>query len=537
MLRLRPDTWPKLVGLARFSLGARRLLTHTITSPEAQAIIRDGVVRRHQHFLATLNRAVYANRSSPYRRLLLSAGCEQGDIARLVETEGLETALGIIAGKGVFVTYDEFKGRRPAVRGSQTFHFAPDDFNDPSLASHISASTSGTRGQPVSVPIDADHIAELTPSWSIFLEEHKCFDGPLMFWTPGHPGVAARYLSCAQAGLKYADWFISEDAKSIASRTYAEYVHRFARWAGGFPAPVRTSFAEPEWVLTSVLARLREHGNASMNTAPSAAVKLSLAAQEHGASLAGLTFLLGSEPLTPARRRTIEACGARAAALYGSSEAPWIGGQCQNPVHPDDVHVLRDGYAIVRVQPSMTAAGVHDEALLLTSLRKALPKVLLNTDIGDRGVIDDHSPCDCLYAQLGCGLRLHTIRSADKITEFGVTFAVGDVFRVLEEALPSRFGGIAGDYQLVEMRRANGLPHYAMMVNPRLTGIDDDTVLAAFFSEIGRLEDHYRFMAAAWAREKVISVRRAAPLIAASGKVLPFLRTADGSLTGDSSNG
>src|SRR5262249_16104425 len=269
---------------------------------------------------------------------------------------------------------------------------------------HFSASTSGTRGAPVSVPIDADHIAELAPSWSIFLEEQGCLEAPLIFWTPGHAGVAARYLACAQVGLKYANWFISEDVGSIASRTYAEYVHRFARWAGGFPAPERASFGEPGRVLDVVQRRLAESGRVALNTAPSAAVKLSLAAQQRAVSLAGLTFLLGSEPLTPARRQTIEASGARTAALYGSSEAPWIGGQCRHRAHSDDVHVLLDGYAIVPA-----AANSDDRTLLLTSLRRALPKVLLNTDIGDRAEID-RSPCDCLYSRLGCGLRLHTIR-------------------------------------------------------------------------------------------------------------------------------
>jgi hypothetical protein len=520
MPRLRPDVWPRLVGLARFSMRARRLLRHTITASEAQAMIRDGVARRASRFLATLDRAIYANASSPYRKLLVSAGCERGDVVRLVDTEGLEAALSALAGQGVFVSYDEFKCRRPVVRGSQTFHFRPDDFNDPLLSDHISASTSGTRGAPVSVPIDADHIAELAPSWSIFLEEHDCLTTPLMFWTPGHPGVAARYLSCAHLGLKYVNWFISEGVESMAGRAYAAYVHRVARWAGGFPPPEQASFAEPRRVLETVRVRLVENGRAALNTAPSAAVKLSLAAQQDGVSLTGLTFLLGSEPLTPARRHTIEASGARVAALYGSSEAPWIGGQCRHPAHPDAVHVLLDGYAIV------SPAVGSNRALLLTSLRRVLPKVLLNTDIGDRADVD-RSACDCLYGRLGCELRLHSIRSADKITEFGVTFAVNDVFRVLEEGLPSRCGGVAGDYQLVEMRKANGLPHYAMMVNPQLSGIDDERVLAAFFAEIGRLEDHYRFMAAAWAREKVVTVRRAPPMIAASGKVLPFLRTSE----------
>jgi phenylacetate-coenzyme A ligase PaaK-like adenylate-forming protein len=260
-----------------------------------------------------------------------------------------------------------------------------------------------------------------------------------------------------------------------------------------------------------------------LNTAPSAAVKLSLAAQRAGTSLAGLTFLLGSEPLTPARRQTIEASGARAAALYGSSEAPWIGGQCRHATFPDDVHVLLDGYAVVPGDATSTPAGAADRTLLLTSLRRALPKVLLNADIGDRAVID-RADCECLYGRLGCHVRLRQIRSADKITEFGVTFAVSDVFRVLEEIFPARFGGVAGDYQLVETRAADGLPEYAMVVNPRLDGIDGDAVVAAFFSEMGKVEDHYRFMAAAWAREKVVRVRRMQPLIGPSGKVLPFYR-------------
>ena len=103
-------------------------------------------------------------------------------------------------------------------------------------------------------------------------------------------------------------------------------------------------------------------------------------------------------------------------------------------------------------------------------LRGVLPKVLLNVDIGDRAVID-RRPCDCAYGRLGCDVRLHTIRSSDKITEFGVTFAVQDVFHVLEDALPRRFGGAAGDYQLVEDQDADGLPRYTIMVDPRLSGI------------------------------------------------------------------
>src|SRR5215470_17807209 len=133
----RPDVWPRLIGLARFSRRARRLLQHRITAREAQTVIREGLARRSERFLAKLDAAVYANASSPYRKLLASAGCERGDVAGLVEAEGLEGALSALAARGVFLRYDEFKCQRPVARGSQTFHFSPDDFNDPSLASHF----------------------------------------------------------------------------------------------------------------------------------------------------------------------------------------------------------------------------------------------------------------------------------------------------------------------------------------------------------------------------------------------------------------
>jgi hypothetical protein len=245
-------------------------------------------------------------------------------------------------------------------------------------------------------------------------------------------------------------------------------------------------------------------------------VKLSLEAQRRGRRLTGAIFLLGSEPLTPARRRAIEASGARAAPLYGSTEAPWVGGQCRHARHADEVHVLMDSYAVVPSGPSM----------LLTSLRRALPKILINVDIGDRASIETGA-CDCLYGRLGCNLRLHTIRSSDKITEFGVTFAVHDVFHILEETFPHRFGGQAGDYQLVEDRDGAGLPRYTIVVNPRLPGIHEEGLPGAFLEEMAKLHSHYGFMAAVWAREKMIRVSRRAALASSAGKVLPFHRTAE----------
>ena len=508
-----PSLWSKVSGFGRFARQLQTLVNEPITLDQASARIGDGVVRRHERFLAMLTRVVAPNPRSPYRQLMASAGCSVADVATLVARDGLDEALQFLARAGVYVSYDEFKCRKPAVRGSQTFRFTPEDFDDPLVTRYYSARSSGTRGAATRVAIDADLIADMATYWAVFLAEHDALTTPLLFWTPSHAGVAARYLACAKAGQIYSDWFVSEGMHDLKERTYASSVHRLARRAGRFPKPRTASFDDPGPVLDRLLELIADGRRPAVNTAPSAAVKLSLDAQRRGVSLGGVRFLLGSEPLTPARRRSIEASGATVAPLYGSTEAPWIGGQCRQDTAPDEVHVLLDSYAVVPM----------DSSLLFTSLREVLPKVLLNADIGDRAVITRGS-CSCRYGRLGCDLRLHTIRSSDKITEFGVTFAVQDVFHVLEETLPRRFGGEAGDYQLVEDRDVDGLPRYTLVVDPRVSGIDAGDVPQAFLREMAKLERHYGFMAAVWAREKIITVRREAPVAGSSGKMLPFYR-------------
>jgi hypothetical protein len=435
-------------------------------------------------------------------------------VEQLVRRDGLDEALRTLAAAGVGVAFDELKGRAPVVRGSRTFHFRAENFDDPLVRADLALSSSGSRGPRQRVQIDAEHIAELAPSWAVFLAEHEEGTSPLVFWTPGHAGIAARHLACAVAGRRYARWFVSEEMRAPVDRAYAACVHGLARLAGGFPEPERVSFASPGPLLDALGAMLARGQSPCVNTAPSAAASLALLARERDVTLRGVTFLLGAEPLTEARRATIAASGARTAVLYGSSEAPWIGAQCRTPAGADAVHVLRDGYA--------TITGSAGE-LLLTSLRRAVPKVLINADIGDLARIDDAARCGCSYDRLGCTQQLSIVRSSDKITELGVTFAVRDVQQVLEDALPRRLGGMAGDYQLIEDRDAAGLPRYTVRVHPRLD-VSAACVADAFLAELGAVDRQYGFMVATWQRAGIVRARRAPALIAPSGKVPSFHR-------------
>ena len=115
--------------------------------------MRRRLERRADDFLALVRRTVYQHDPSPYRLLLRLAGCEFGDLEKLVTGEGLEGALRTLYRQGVYLTVDEYKGRRPAVRGSTTVAFEPQQLSNPLVASHIVQHTSGSRGRATPVVV------------------------------------------------------------------------------------------------------------------------------------------------------------------------------------------------------------------------------------------------------------------------------------------------------------------------------------------------------------------------------------------------
>ena len=58
-----------------------------------------------------------------------------------------------------------------------------------------------------------------------------------------------------------------------------------------------------------------------------------------------------------------------------------------------------------------------------------------------------------------------------------MTFFGPELFDLLERELPSRFGGGAGDYQLVE-EEVEGLPKVSILVSPRVGSVDEQVLLA-----------------------------------------------------------
>jgi hypothetical protein len=71
---------------------------------------------------------IYGSPNSPYLKLLRHAGCDLSDLDRQVRRHGLEPTLAKLAGEGVYLTSDEFKGKSEVVRGKESFRVSPRDF-------------------------------------------------------------------------------------------------------------------------------------------------------------------------------------------------------------------------------------------------------------------------------------------------------------------------------------------------------------------------------------------------------------------------
>jgi len=506
----------------RFAAELPGFFRSVITADEAAALVRRGMERREQAFQEMVEQAILPHSTSPYRVLLANAGVEAGDIKHLVARQGVEGALEHLRRAGVYVTFEEFKGRAPARRGSQTFYFRDRDFDNPRVGAHLQASSGGSSGRPTHLRIGLAHAAQQAPHWALWFAAHDVLDSPLIFWTPFHAGIASRLLMCARFGQRYTKWFTMGGGGSLRDRTRTAVVIALVRGAGRLPAPEFIPLNQAGRIGVYLVQLLETGARPAVNTAPSSAARIALAAQARGHSLAGVTFLLGAEPLTLARKQTIEASGARAIPCYGFSEGGGVGAQCVTPRVEDDVHVFLDAFAVI-THPRPVVQEVTVQAYLLTSLRPAVPKVMLNAEIGDFGALERRQ-CGCPWDALGYAAHLHTIRSVDKLTGEGVTFVGADLDHLLEETLPRRFGGGVGDYQLLEEQDARGIPRYVLVVSPAVGHVDEDAVRKAFLDHLRGLRgwSHYALMADMWRQAGILQVRRAQPQTTAQGKVFPF---------------
>ena len=118
--------------------------------------------------------------------------------------------------------------------------------------------------------------------------------------------------------------------------------------------------------------------------------------------------------------------------------------------------------------------------------------------------------------------HLSEMRSFEKLTGEGVTFARSNLMEIMEEELPARFGGTGLDYQLAEEEASDGRTRMTLRVSPSVGPLDEDALRAAFLNALGRGSLAEKYSADLWRSADTLDIRRERPLATRAGKVLPF---------------
>src|SRR5438105_3608700 len=194
---------------SRFARDLPRFLRSTFTRDETVAWVKARLAEREESFLSTVSKCIFANPRSPYLSLLKWAGCEFGDIEQLVRSRGVEATLEELRKAGVYVAFEEFKGRKTLVRGSNTLNVDPDDFDNPYLVGYYTGSTSGSTGAGTRVSVDLEQLADMARLGLLTLDAYGVFGGPVLVWReilPSPFGLAIVLLT-AKIGTVTERWF------------------------------------------------------------------------------------------------------------------------------------------------------------------------------------------------------------------------------------------------------------------------------------------------------------------------------------------
>ncbi len=429
------------------------------------------------------------------------------------------------------MTIDEYKGKIPTLRGSASFHYTERSFDNPYLSSAYSISSGGTRSSGARVMIDFDYLVEMSVYNTILLDMHQAIGQPIAAWFPvfpGAPGVNS-CLRFARMGNIPERWFSQvENNMQVGweKRWGLAYIIHMSNLMGvPIPPPEFVDLNHGEKVARWAHDALRRDKGCWVYTFVCSAVRACLAASELNLRLDGAKFLVTGEPLTERKKAEIEATGALALPVYGVSEAGAIAAACGRAAHSDDCHVFRDGFAVIQHRRQVPLSGIEVDAFLFTSLLPQAPKLLLNIETGDYGMVE-HRDCGCELAQLGFSEHVYHIRSFEKLTGEGVTFVDSDFVRIIEETLPRCFGGKSTDYQLVEDEDERGLTRLKLLVSPKLGPLDEQEIVATFIQELRRNgfspQSWLHVGSEMWRQAGAIRVVRELPLTTRGGKIYPF---------------
>jgi hypothetical protein len=504
----------------RYARQLRSFFDSTISLAEARAAIEHRLAAREANFLHVLERGIYNHPSSPYLALLKLARCDLGDISAMLRRRGLQATLTQLRREGVYVSFEEFKGRTPIVRGGKVISVKATAFDNPQLRQGYRAESGGTTGAATQLWVDLHHLADCAQQLMVTEEAHGLRKTPTAIWygvLPDSTGLQSVLIG-SRFGHIAERWFSPNPIIGLRRRIANGFVVAMGRSAGKrLPWPESLALDNASTVARWAVEAVATHGACLVRTHVSKALRVCVAAQENGWDLTGTTFFGGGEPPTDAKVDCITHTGARLIPVYWMTEAGCIGQGCAHPV--DDLHFFKDGMALIQHPRNVAGFGVEVDAFHLTTLLSSAPRLFLNVETDDYGIVEQRS-CGCALESYGLTDHLREIRSFSKLTAEGVTLVGSGMVRILEEVLPGRFGGNPLDYQIVEEEDERGFTRLTLLVSPRVALVSESAAVEVVLEALASIAtDADR---AIWRQARTLRVRRQEPIWTARGKLMPL---------------
>lgn len=482
--------------------------------------IRDQLETREKGWLELVRRAVFERQGHPYEQLFRMAGCEYGDLEKTVLSDGLEEALAQLHRAGVYVTHDEFKGKKPIERSGREIDRGDSPFENPFASGWLETRSSGSRSGGTTSAVNTAQMLHREAYYHLSFLEWGFYQRVNFAVRPILPSGAGinSNLGYARNRCDVARWFAigGHEYNSLHYRLLTSYLVGLARMHGiRMPYP---SFLPPNdfTPVARAMAKHQSEGRScSVQGVASTGVRVARAALDKGLDISKTLFVSSGEALTEPKRRVIESTGAEIRITYWISEIGPIGMSC-NHMTGSCVHLFSDSVAVVSHRRKAPFSDVDVNSLLFTTLLPESAHLLINVEMDDSGIIEKTS-CDCQFSRVGLRHQIREIGSFGKLTGQGMTLVGSDIVQVLEEFLPGRFGGGPGDYQLVE-QDGESQTQLTLRVSSRATLASTEAVKEYFMK---RLEACYggRLASRVWSHTNGFNVVQAEPISNRAGKV------------------
>lgn len=494
---------------------------------EAKARLKVRLQNREQRFLEMVETCIYGYSRSPYLPLLRAADCEFGDLRNLVGDVGLEPALRRLRDDGVYFSFEEFKGRKVAERNGVALALRSEDFDNPSTVRHFSTSSGGSSGPPTRVWMNLADRENQRAHFVFSRAAHGGMDAPTTAWGTGDLPSFVHSLTAMVAESRDR-WFASRSprgTKDVLKYAVGSRILSFVAASGGLRLPRRewVDPLDPLPIARWAEENLRSNGKCRIFTVTiSKGVRLASTALENGIDLHGASIIGSGEPATPGKVQAIRRSGATWIPTYVFAEGGTVGSGCVQPLDGTDVHFYSDRFGLIQSPRNVPGTDLTVDAFNFTTLSATAPKVLMNVEIDDYGILESRK-CGCPFDEVGYDQHIREIYSFQKLTGEGVTLVGSDILRILEEVLPSRFGGSPLDYQLVEEEDENNLTRLSLVIDPRIRIDDESLVIATVLDELKATDAPSSMAGSIWAQAGTFRVKRTKPITTTSrDKLMPL---------------